>query len=144
MVVDVHSRRHLLVGSCHRPVAGSVVVVLWLAALSGDKARAVETLALRNVGFAAIGVGMALSGVLHPLRGGPVVRGGRMLLTFRRKTAACALLPTAYLPVWAAAAILGLWAIWRMFWMAVVVGIMALVGVGALVEIAVRWVSRLF
>ena len=65
-------------------------------------------------------------------------------MTLRQKVAAGALLAAAYLPVWAAVALLALWAIWNLFWMAVIVAILALVGVGALVEIAVRWVSWLF
>ena len=64
-------------------------------------------------------------------------------MTLRQKVAAGALLVAAYLPIWAAAAILALWAIWNLFWMAVIITIIALVGVGALVEIAVRWVSGL-
>ena len=65
-------------------------------------------------------------------------------MTWRQKVAASALLAAAYLPVWVAASILALWAIWHLFWMAVIITILALVGVGALVEIAVRWASGLF
>ena len=65
-------------------------------------------------------------------------------MTLRQKVAVGALLVAAYLPIWVVVAALALWAIWHLFWMAVIVAILALVGVGALVEIAVRWVSGLF
>ena len=65
-------------------------------------------------------------------------------MTLRQKVAAGALLVATYLPIWVVVAALALWAIWNLFWMAVIVTILTLVGVGALVEIAVRWVSGLF
>ena len=65
-------------------------------------------------------------------------------MTHRQRVAAFALLAAAYLPVWATAAMLAWWAIWHLFWMAVVIAIMALVGIGALVEIAAGWVARLY
>ena len=65
-------------------------------------------------------------------------------MTPRQRLAAGALLVAAYLPLWVPAAALALWAIWHLFWMAVIIVVLALVGVGALVEIVVRWLIGLF
>lgn len=70
---------------------------------------------------------------------------GRMSL--RQCVAAGSLLATAYLPACVLVAVLVVPLLWdvfmRLFWMAVIIAIMALVGVGALVEIAVGWLIGL-
>ena len=68
-------------------------------------------------------------------------------LSLRQCVAACSLLAVAYLPGYVLVAVLVVPLLWdvlmRLFWMAVIIAIMALVGVGALIEIAVNWVIGL-
>ena len=65
-------------------------------------------------------------------------------LSLRQCIATGGLLAVAYMPVYVLVAVLVVPLLWdvliRLFWMAVIIAIMALVGVGALVEIAVGWV----
>ena len=69
-------------------------------------------------------------------------------LSFRQCVAAGGLLAVAYLPAYVLVAVLVVPLLWdvlvRVFWMSVIIAILALVGVGALVEIAVGWVTGLW
>ena len=68
-------------------------------------------------------------------------------LSLRQCIAVGGLLAAAYMPVYVLVAVLAVPLLWdvliRLFWMSVIIAIMALVGVGALVEIAVGWVISL-